>query len=258
MTRAMLAALAWLVVLAVSPAGAQPAAARIPPAPERWATDTAGFLSPSALRSSDRALEQFELSTGNQVLLWIGTTTGDVPIEDWAARAFEAWKVGRKGLDNGLVLFVFAEDRTLRIEVGYGLEGVVPDAVASRIINEVMVPKIQAGDRDGAILAGLDAIMVRIIGQATGPAGPAEAVGQRDTPRTSPESRELSCVEVVILAFLGLGFLVLLITNPQLALYLLFTILSSGKGGGGGGGFGGGGFSGGGGRSGGGGASGRW
>lgn len=257
MTRAMLAALAWLVVLAVSPLGAQPAAAPIPPAPERWATDTAGFVSADALQRVDRALQQFELSTGNQVLLWIGTTTGDVPIEDWAVQAFEAWKVGRTGLDNGLILFVFAEDRALRIEVGYGLEGVVPDAVASQIINEVLVPKIQAGDRDGAILAGLDAIMVRILGQTTGPGGPAEAVGQRDTPRTSPERRELSCFEVVVLALLGLGFLVLLITNPQLALYLLFTILSSGRGGGGGG-FGGGGFSGGGGRSGGGGASGRW
>lgn len=255
MARARLGALALLIVMSVSASAAQPAEVTIPPAPERWATDTAGLLSAGTLQQADRALEQFEQSTGNQVLLWIGRTTGDVPIEDWAVRAFAAWKVGRTGLDNGLILFVFADDRALRIEVGYGLESQVPDAVASRIINEVIVPKIQAGDQDGAILEGLHAIMAAILGQAIAPAPSSETGEQGGVPGRSPESRELSCFEVVVLAVLGLGFLVLLITNPQLALYLLFTILSSGRGGGGGGG---GGFSGGGGRSGGGGASGRW
>ncbi len=83
----------------------------IPPPPARWATDTAGFMSPQALQAVDRSLENFERATGNQVLVWIGETTGDAVLEDWTVRAFARWKVGRKGLDNGLVLFVFAKDR---------------------------------------------------------------------------------------------------------------------------------------------------
>jgi uncharacterized protein len=66
-------------------------------------------------------------------------------------KAFQASKVGRKGLDDGLILFIMADDRRQRIEVGYGLEGEVPDAMASRIINEIIVPRLQAGDRDGAV-----------------------------------------------------------------------------------------------------------
>ena len=83
----------------------------VPPAPTRWATDTAGFLSPQALQAADRRLEDYERASGGQMLVWIGQTTGDTPLEDWTADAFRRWKVGRKGLDNGLVLFVFAADR---------------------------------------------------------------------------------------------------------------------------------------------------
>ena len=108
-------------------------------------------MSADAVRSLDSQLEAYERSSGHQLLVYIGKTTGGVPIEDWAVRAFQAWKVGRKGLDDGLALFIMADDRRLRIEVGYGLEGQVPDAMASRIINEVIVPRVQAGDRDGAV-----------------------------------------------------------------------------------------------------------
>ena len=83
--------------------------------------------------------------------MWIGQTTGGMPIEDWAVRAFAAWRVGRKGIDDGVALFVFADDRKVRIEVGYGLEDRVPDAVASRIIGDRSIPRLRAGDRDGAV-----------------------------------------------------------------------------------------------------------
>ncbi len=68
-------------------------------------------MSPQALRALDGTLESFERATGNQVLVWIGGTTGDAALEDWTVRAFARWKVGRKGLDNGLILFLFASDR---------------------------------------------------------------------------------------------------------------------------------------------------
>jgi len=228
----------------------------IPPPPARWATDTAGFMSPQALRVVDGTLENFERATGNQVLVWIGETTGDAVLEDWTVRAFERWKVGRKGLDNGLILFVFAKDRRARIEVGYGLEGQVPDAIASRILNDVIIPRIVAGDRDGAVQAGVDALMGAISGGAAGIAaeGTPNEPGDRASPARS-RGRPMSIPQMVLVGLLVVGFLILLVTNPSLALYLLFSILSGGRGGGGGGG---GGFSGGGGSSGGGGASGRW
>ena len=227
----------------------------IPPPPARWATDTVGFISPQALQTVDRMLENFERATGAQVLVWIGDTTGDAVLEDWTVRAFARWKVGRKGLDNGLILFVFSNDRSARIEVGYGLEGKVPDASASRILNEVILPRIRAGDRDGAVHAGVVALMAAISGNTDGIAAPGTPTElSEDSPPAGSRSRHVSYPQMVLVGLLVLGFLVLLVTNPGLALYLLFSILSGGRGGGGGGG----GFSGGGGSSGGGGASGRW
>ena len=251
MKRALLAcALVCLALVA-----ARAAEVPIPPSPTRWATDTAGFMSPPALQAVDRTLENFERATGTQVLVWIGGTTGDAVLEDWTVRAFARWKVGRKGLDNGLVLFVFAGDRRARIEVGYGLEGKVPDAIASRILNDVILPRIAAGDRDGAIQAGVNALLAAISGGAGGiTAAGTPADQSEDASREGSRARPMSYLQMVLVGLAVLGFLVLLVTNPGLAMYLLFSILSGGRGGGGGGG----GFSAGGGSSGGGGASGRW
>src|SRR5205085_323723 len=129
-----------LLVILVWATLAHAAETPIPPTPRAHVTDTASFMSAEAARSLDARLADYEHSTGHQLIIYIGRTTGGVPIEDWAVRAFEVWKVGRKGLDDGLVLFIMSDDRKLRIEVGYGLEGQVPDAIASRIINEVIVP----------------------------------------------------------------------------------------------------------------------
>jgi uncharacterized protein len=229
------------------------AGAEVPAAPTRWVTDSPGFLSEATRQELDGRLETYERQGGRQVLVWIGRTTGGVPLEDFTVRAFAAWKVGRKGLDDGLVLFVFADDRTMRIEVGYGLEGQVPDAIASRIIRETIVPRVQAGDHDGAIRDGIAALIAAIEGQAAAPepaAGPASGV-----PPPAGGARSLGVGEMILIGLAVIGFLILFATNPSLAIFLLFNILSGGRGGGGGGG---GGFSGGGGRSGGGGASGSW
>lgn len=259
MKRFLLTVACLFLPLAAAPAAQVP----IPPAPTRWATDTAGFLSPQALQAADRKLEDYERASGAQMLVWIGQTTGDTPLEDWTADAFRRWKVGRKGLDNGLVLFVFASDRKVRIEVGYGLEGNVPDIIASRILNDEVLPRIRAGDRDGAILGGVNALIAAASGTpyaTASPGTPAES-GPADGSSGGRDGtgRPMSAFQLVIVGLLVVGFLILLVTNPSLALYLLFSILSSGRsGGGGGGGFSRGGFSGGGGSSGGGGASGSW
>jgi uncharacterized protein len=226
-------------------AGGARAETPVPDPPTRWLTDRAGFLSPTAATELDGRLAEHERRTGRQLLVYIDRTTGGVPIEDWAVRAFERWRVGRKGLDDGLALFVFSEDRKLRIEVGYGLEDRVSDALASRIIRERIVPRIQAGDHDGAIRAGVAAAIA-----ASG--GEGESVGIRERPQL--RAWHLIVGGLVLLLFIGL-----LITHPGLA-WLLLMQIASGRGGGGWGGGrgGGGGFSGGGGRSGGGGASGSW
>jgi len=254
-TRAGLLAIAALTGAAISAGAATP---EIPPAPTRWVTDQAGLLSSATRATLDARLEAFERTTGHQVLVYVGRSTGGVPIEDFAVRAFAKWRVGRKGMDDGLVLFLFTEDRRLRIEVGYGLEGTVPDVLAGRIVRDVMAPLLAAGRADEAVRAGVDAILKTISGEKglaeTGAPGPVSGYQERPAHR---QARPMSLGQKILMGFLVLGFIVLLITNPQLAIWLLFSMLSGGRGGGFGGG-GGGGFSGGGGRSGGGGASGSW
>lgn len=238
-----------LVALRVSIAGAAPA---LPEAPTRFVTDNAGLLSSAGAEALNTRLAAYQRGTGHQVLVYVDRTTGDVPFEDWAVRAFEKWRVGRAGIDDGAVLFLFTGDRRMRIEVGYGLEGRVPDAVAKRIIDERIAPRLRAGDGDGAVRAGVDALMAAIGGSPAGAGGPDEAPAR------------LPGWVAVVVALLFFGLLGVGATHPSLAAWLLFTVASGrGRGGGGftgGGGFsgGGGGFSGGGGRSGGGGASGSW
>ena len=224
--------------------------------PTRFVTDGAGFLSAPVQAELEQRLERYERDTGHQVLLWIGQTTGGEPIEPWAVRAFEAWRVGRKGLDDGVAVFILAADRRVRIEVGYGVEGQLPDAVAARILGDQLLPRLRAGDQDGAARAGVSGVLEALGGETGAP---------REAARTRGAPPEMTLGRLILLGLIGLVVLVIVITNPQLALMLLMTLNSQGGRGGGGfgggggwGGGGGGGFSGGGGRSGGGGASGSW
>lgn len=242
--------LAWLTLLVAVLAMA--ADTPLPPPPQRWVTDGAGVLSESVVRTLDARLERYESQTGHQLLVWTGKSTGGEPLEEWSARTFEAWRVGRKGIDDGLVVFLLAEDRRIRIEVGYGLEPVVTDAQASRLLRDVALPALRAGDADRAVTGTVEGL-ISLIGGEEG-AQPARA-------RAPP----METGQKLLLGILGLIVLVIFITHPSFALWLLVNILSgsrgggrSGRGGGGSWGGGGGGFSGGGGRSGGGGASGSW
>ena len=219
----------------------------IPATPDRWVTDGVGFMSANLRAGLDAKLEAYQQKTGHQVLVWVGGTIGGAPLDDWAVKTFAAWKVGRKGIDDGVAIFVLASDRKIDIEVGYGLEDKVPDAIASRIIREVMSPRLQQDDRDGAIRFGADAILAAIEGR---PVGDLERAPS-DTPTRGPG---ISRPQMIFYGLLLVAFLVLLVLNPRIAMLFLWSILGGGSGGGGGGG----GFSGGGGRSGGGGARGSW
>jgi uncharacterized protein len=244
-------------LVAVSAQGAA-APASIPPAPQRWVTDEAGLLSPAVRQALDQRLERYERATGHQVIVWIAQLPEGQSVEDWTARVFSAWGIGRKGQDDGVGIFLFPAARKVRIEVGYGVEGQLTDLQAARIINEQLTPRMRQNDPDGAITAAVDGVLAALGGEPGGP--PPAATGEQGQPRG------MGLAQKVILAIAGLFLLGLLITHPSLAVYLLFSIFSgggggrgSGFGGGGfGGGGGGGGFSGGGGRSGGGGASGSW
>lgn len=223
------------------------AAAPIPPSPVRWVEDHAGMISPAARAALDVRLEAYEHATGHQVVVWIGKTLQGAPLDDWAVRTFAAWQLGRKGKDDGIALFVLADDRKIDIEVGYGLEDKVPDATASRIIRDVMAPRLRAGDRDGAVTAGADAILAAIEGRpwAGAAGGPVRPPDKAPSPIT------------LILGGLGAVLaLILLVKYPRLAFWILWSIVVGGRRNGdssGGGDFGGGG-----GRSGGGGARGGW
>lgn len=239
--RTTAAAVALLIALCAAAQGAF--AQTIPAAPSAWVTDDAGLLSPAVRRDLNAELRAFELETGHQIVVYIAPTTGGVPIEDWAVAAFAQWKVGRKGLDDGLVLFIFTRDRTDRIEVGYGLEGAVPDARAAEILRNTIEPGLRSGDADRAVSAGVAQLLALVR------AGAASAPGSEPVP--------LAPIDVVAIAVVFLILLVLVLRSPWLAVMMLTNIFAGG-GRGSGGGWSGGGFSGGGGRSGGGGASGRW
>jgi uncharacterized protein len=246
----------FLVGVLVTGVASGAAAAGVPPSPDSSVTDLAGVLSPQVKTSLARRLEHYEAAGGHQIVVWIGRSSDGVPIEEFAVKAFEAWKIGRAGLDDGLAVFAMTEDHTLRVEVGYALEAKVTDLAASAVIRTTMIPLIRRGEWDQAVVRGVESL-VDTIEERPGALAADDADGG-DAPSTG---EGLTRVEQIGLAIVAGLFLIFLITHPRRALMLLFLL---GRGGGGGGGFrgggggGGGGFRGGGGRSGGGGATGRW
>ena len=121
--------------------------------------DLAGMVPADRVQALDERLAAFERETGHQIaVLTIPSLQGDA-LEEFSIRVAEGWKIGQKGFDNGAILLVVRDDRKLRIEVGYGLEGVLPDAIANRIIREVIVPRFRDNDYPGGIEAGVNAIL---------------------------------------------------------------------------------------------------
>ncbi|MBR1160359.1 TPM domain-containing protein [Bradyrhizobium elkanii] len=142
----------------VCPAWAEVA---VPPLTGR-VVDQTGTLSAGDIASLTDRLKGLETRKGSQIAVLIVPTTGEETIEQFSIRVAEAWKIGRKKVDDGALLVVAKNDRHLRIEVGYGLEGVLSDAVTHRIIDEDITPKFKAGDFAGGISAGVDR-MIRLI-----------------------------------------------------------------------------------------------
>ncbi|MGQ9686727.1 MAG: TPM domain-containing protein, partial [Thiobacillaceae bacterium] len=129
-------------------------------------TDLTATLSEAQRDALEQRLAAFEREKGSQLAVLIVPSTRPESIEQYAIRVAEAWKLGRKGVDDGILLLVAKDDRAVRLEVGYGLEGVIPDAIAKRIIAEVIVPRFRTGDYYGGIDAGVEALIGRIEGEA--------------------------------------------------------------------------------------------
>jgi uncharacterized protein len=136
----------------------------VPPLTAR-VTDQTGTLTREQQAGLERMLQEFEARKGTQLAVLLVKTTAPEAIEQYALRVAEQWKIGRKKVDDGAILVVAKDDRALRIEVGYGLEGVLNDATASRIIQEIIVPRFREGDFYGGINAGLDRMMRLIDGE---------------------------------------------------------------------------------------------
>ncbi len=253
----------------------------VPPLKER-VTDLGGFLTSTQRQSLEEQLAGIEKATSNQIaVLTIDSLEGDA-LEDYSLRVAESWKLGQKGKDNGVLILLVKESRDIRIEVGYGLEGSLPDSLAGTIIRQEIVPHMREGDPLAALSAAVKAIDAATKG---------EYVPEPESEASNMNWLEDSFIYIVIffVVFLPMftrmnrwlgagvggivGFLLLMSAGYLLgllgfALGAFFGAIADKikfKGGSGGGGFssggsssGGGGFSGGGGSFGGGGSSGRW
>src|ERR1700684_180698 len=169
----MNAARASLLALLMCWAFAAFADVAVPPLSGR-VVDQTGTLSAGDISSLTQALKNLELRKGSQVAVLIVPTTQPETIEQYSIRGAEAWKIGRRKIDDGALLAVAKNDRKLRIEVGYGLEGALTDVTPRRLIDEIFTPKFRSGDFAGGISAGVD----RIIGVIDGEPLPAPAPQQ--------------------------------------------------------------------------------
>ncbi|MGH8737364.1 MAG: TPM domain-containing protein, partial [Burkholderiales bacterium] len=155
--------LAMLLALAAWPPAAR-AEVAVPVLAAR-VTDLTGTLSAQQKSALESRLAAFEAKKGSQIAVLMVPTTKPETIEQYSIRVAEQWKLGRKGVDDGVLLVVAKDDHALRIEVGYGLEGVIPDAIAWRVINEIIVPRFRAGDYAGGVDAGVEALMGLVHGE---------------------------------------------------------------------------------------------
>jgi uncharacterized protein len=259
-------------------------------------TDQTGTLTAEQKASLEQMLAEFEKRTGSQIAVVMVPTTQPEGVEQYALRVAEAWKLGRKGVDDGALLVVAKNDRAMRIEVGYGLEGALNDATAKRIVSDVMTPRFRENDFFGGITAGVDR-MIRVIDGE-----PLPEPARRGAPSGGGGGLFEILPMLLIVALVGggvlramfgralgsvaaggaVGFLAWTLAGTVVIgaiagiVAFLFTLIGGGfgrrggfmglpggyygggRGGGFGGGLGGGGFGGGGGGFGGGGASGRW
>jgi uncharacterized protein len=284
----------WLLLLTLFPLVAH-ALITVPPL-QGHLTDLTKTLSAEQGQAIEQLLTTFENRKGTQIAILILPSTGPEPIELFSIRVAEKWKIGRKRQDDGVILVIAKADRAVRIEVGYGLEGVLTDLHSQRIISNIILPHFKQNDFYGGITAGIADIIRRIDGEPVAeespPGKPFSKPAANVAPTVGPDltliviaalliggllrlifgripGALLTGILVTFVAWFVIGALFLAVAAGTVALAftlwggglvgIAVRLLGGGRGGrGGGGGFGGGGFRGGGGGFGGGGGSGRW
>lgn len=164
-----------LFLLALLLCGTAQAEVAVPQLKQR-VTDLTNTLAAAQIQALNAKLAAFESRKGSQIAVLILPTTQPETIEQFGIRVADAWKLGRKGVDDGVLLLVIKNDRKLRIEVGYGLEGALNDATAKRIQSEVISPYFKRGEFYSGIDAGLDAITKVIDGEALPPSSPTRPI----------------------------------------------------------------------------------
>lgn len=265
------AALALLAGLLVS---TLLAAERIPPAPTRFVTDATRTLSSGTVQRLNSRLEQYERESSNQILVaMFARMETDSSVEDYTVRVAESWKVGQKDKNNGAVLFVFKQDRQIYIQVGYGLEPTLTDAVCHQIVENILKPKFRSGDFDGGVSAAVDAMIAATRGEFKGTGRTAHQARHPAQSRSGNPGAAIGALFFLVMIFVVAIRLARGMRRGPLVLGGPRRYRSSGvpsiwlgggsdggwsSGGGGWSGGGGGGFSGGGGSFGGGGAGGKW
>lgn len=236
------------------------------PVPQGHVSDFANVINPPVQDRLEILATEFERQTTNEIAIATVATLEDKPVEDYAVELYKQWGIGKKGKDNGLLILVAPNERQLRIEVGYGLEPIINDALAGRIIREIMIPWFKKGVLELGIMNATTEV-IKIISEKENIKFDTDAIlnvgNQTDYFRhlgtdSAPVGKKFNLFKIVALIIFLIFFIPFLIRHPILALYLLSSLMSGGRTRGGfGGGFSGfGGFGGGG--SGGGGASSRW
>jgi uncharacterized protein len=236
------------------------AAPTFPPLSGR-VVDPAGILSPPIKAALTAKLETLETQTSRQLVVVTVPSLQGLEIEDYGYQLGRAWGIGEKTRNTGVLLIVAPNERRVRIEVGYGLEGVLTDALSTVILQEKVLPRFRAGDAAGGVVAGADALVEQL-------SLPDDQAKARVAASTQAQKATKGSLPIIPLVFLGLWAVFGIIgmfrggRGHRMDFWFLpFLLLMGGGGMGrgmGGGGMGGGGFSGGGGSFGGGGASGRW
>lgn len=171
----------------------------LPPPPDRHIADRAGILPDTAEAELTALLESFERDTSSQVVVW---TERSLPpgssLEDLVHRVFQSWKIGQRTRNNGVLLAIFPESRKMRIEVGYGLEGALPDALCGRIIANEITPHFRQGNFEAGIRAGVAGILAATRGEYRGSPGRRGNLGIRSSPRiTLPSSPVLITLAII-------------------------------------------------------------
>lgn len=185
-----------------------------PPKPTRYVTDRAGVLDPDSANALNERLAAFERETSTQVVVYVARSMpSGTTIEEIANRAFGAWRIGSRGKDNGVLFLVFIEDRQMRIEVGYGLEGVLTDALSKRIIEDVAKPFFKRE----AYTAGVEAAARAIVDVARGE-------GLEGTGQTAAERASMFGASVRSFFITAIGFL-LVISGIAIGVFICASIL---------------------------------